>query len=250
MATAIFSDHARVVRKDGGLKMAKRYPRIMVPGTKTLLLSDASKMPTLSWSMPAGKACPWSLYGEGTICGSCYAQKGRYVMANVANAQEVRFAWTLACLRSETGRDEWVSTMTDAIRRAGNAYFRGHDSADMISPEYTRLWIRVAKALPEVKFWFPTRAWRVLTLQKVSEHTRQQWALALMELAGLPNVSMRPSALFFNAPAPRIPGMSAGSTACDDMDAVTCPAYTQGNVCGSCRACWDQPDKAISYHRH
>jgi hypothetical protein len=250
MAATIFTDHARVVRRDGTLKMRKRYPRVMVPGTKTLLLSDESKMPTLSWSMPAGKACPWSLYGEGTICGSCYARKGRYIMPSVAAAQEIRFQWTLACLRSDAGRDEWVSTMTGAIRRAGNSYFRGHDSADMLSPDYVWLWVRVAKALPEVKFWFPTRVWRVLTMSRVSEDTRQRWALALMALASLPNVIIRPSALFFNAPAPKIEGLAAGSTAFDDMDAVTCPAYQQGDVCGSCRACWDQPDKAISYHRH
>ena len=243
-----FTDHARITRKDGQLKMAKRYPRVFVPGTSTLLLSDASKMPTLSWSLPAGESCPWALYGEGTICGDCYAMKGRYVMPNVAAAQRTRFEWVRQCLKSDEGTDTLVSTLVDAIRRAGNLYFRVHDSGDLFSPAYVRAWIRVCRALPEVTFWFPTRAWRVLTMRKLSDRTRHEWALALTELAGLPNVTMRPSALFFNAPAPRVPGMAAGTTAC--AEGFSCPAATQGNVCGSCRACWTATTTEISYHQH
>lgn len=245
-----FTDHAKVVRKDGGLKMRKRIVPAYVPHTKTLLLTDPSKMPSLSWSLPAGKACPWALYGEGTICGDCYAQKGRYVMRNVVNAQECRYRWLLECLRTPEGHDQFVSTMVQAITRASNSYFRVHDSGDFVSPTYVKLWVRICEALPEVRFWFPTRTWRVLTQPKIGEHAKREWSLALSGLASLPNVTMRPSALFFNAPAPRIPGMAAGSTACDEMGAVTCPAYTQGNICGSCRACWNAPDQAISYHRH
>lgn len=247
-----FTNHAHVVRKDGGLKMAKRFPKRYVPGTRVSLLSDASKMPSLSFSLPAGESCPWALYGENTICGDCYAQKGRYVMANVAHAQSVRFEWVRTCLRTPDGTDQFVWTLTDAIRDARNTYFRVHDSGDFFSPAYVRAWARICRALPDVKFWFPTRTWRVLTHPKASAQLKQEWALALAELASLPNVSMRPSALFFNAPAPMVrnlvPGMAAGTTARDE--GFNCPAATQGNICGSCRVCWDSPDTAVSYHRH
>jgi len=253
--SARFADRARVTTKDGSLKMAKPYPRVYVPGivskltgTPVLLLSDASKMPSLSFSLPAGASCPWALYGEGTICGDCYAQKGRYVMPNVAAAQQARYEWVRRCMRSPEGIAEFVSVMTDAISRARNLYFRGHDSGDMFSPAYVRAWAAVCRALPDVRFWFPSRAWRVLTIKGVSDHTRSEWALALSDLASLPNVALRPSALFFNAPAPRIPGWAAGTTAADE--GFNCPAPTQGNICGSCRVCWDQPNTEVSYHRH
>jgi hypothetical protein len=261
-----FADRARVTTKDGALKMAKPYPRVFVPGTEywvtetdkrgrlrakkhgVLLLSDASKMPSLSFSLPAGASCPWALYGEGTICGDCYAQKGRYVMPDVANAQRVRFEWVRRCMRSPEGIAEFVSVMVDAITRARNSYFRGHDSGDMFSPAYVRAWVQICRALPDVRFWFPSRAWRVLTIKNVSDHTRSEWALALSDLASLPNVALRPSALFFNAPAPRIPGWAAGTTAADE--GFSCPAPLQGNICGSCRVCFDRPELEVSYHRH
>src|SRR5262249_44503832 len=157
--------HARIVRKDNGLKMAKHMVRTTVPGTGVLLLSDASKMPSLSFSLPAGESCPWALYGEGSICGECYAQKGRYVMPNVANAQRVRFPWVRGCLRTAEGTDAFVAVMPQAVTDAGNSYFRGHDAGDFFSPAYVRAWARVCRALPQVTFWFPTRTWRVLGMR-------------------------------------------------------------------------------------
>lgn len=259
-----FTDHASVTRKDGGLKMSKRFPKCYVPGTTwtdargrlhgVSLLSDASKMPTLSWSLPAGDSCPWALYDNdakgitGTICGECYAQKGRYMMRPVANAQSVRFEWVRTCLKTAEGTDSFVAFMTEAIRAAGNSYFRGHDSGDFFCPAYVRAWARICRALPEVTFWFPTRTWRVLSMKTLSDATRSAWALALADLASLPNVRLRPSALFFNAPAPRIPGFAGGTTARDE--GFTCPAASQGNICGTCRTCFDSPEVEISYHRH
>jgi hypothetical protein len=169
-------------------------------------------------------------------------------MPNVARAQQRRFDWVRDCLKTAEGTDAFVSTMATAITDAGNVYFRGHDSGDFFSPAYVRAWIRICRALPDVRFWFPTRTWRVLGMRNLSDATRSSWALALSELAGLPNVRLRPSALFFNAPAPRVAGFSAGTTARDE--GFTCPAVQQGNVCGSCRVCWDAPETEVSYHRH
>lgn len=229
----------------------KHYiPRAYVPGTTTLLLTSASKMPSASWSLPAREACPYALSGHGTICASCYADKGMYqTYPNVKKAQRARFSWVRECLKSEAGTDEFVSTMVSVIRRTGNPYFRVHDSGDLFSPAYTWAWLRIVQALPGVKFWFPTRSWRPLTMARISPATRVAWELALTALAAEPNVTVRPSALFFNAPAPRIPGLSAGSTAADD-GSFTCPAPLQGNECGDCRACWDAPTVPISYRAH
>ena len=31
---------------------------------------------------------------------------------------------------------------------------------------------------------------------------------------------------------------------------VECKAYTRGNQCGDCRACWDKTVKNVSYKKH
>lgn len=231
--------------------MRHYIPRAYVPNTTTLLLTEARKMPCASWSLPALEACPFKVTaGEGAICGSCYANKGSYVQyPGVKKAQRARFAWVRECLKTPEGTDAFVRTMTDVIRRAGKPYFRVHDSGDLFSPAYTWAWLRIVQALPDVKFWFPTRSWRPMTMPNLSPSVKMAWELALCALAAEDNVTVRPSALFFNAPAPRIPGLQAGSTAADD-GSFTCPASKQDNECRDCRACWDAPELAISYRAH
>lgn len=224
-----------------------------VPGTTIGLLTVTSKMPCDSFSIPAGRACPGAFYGEagranvdkGTICGSCYASKGMYAWPAVAAAQEARFQWLLGLQRDgEAGLTTFVETMVPAIRKSvsrqktDQKYFRVHDSGDLFSVWYVRAWHAVASAMPDVSFWIPTRSWRM------KSPAMQE---ALRSLAALPNVALRPSALFFSAPAPRIEGFSAGTTAAEA--GFTCPASSQGNQCGDCRACWD-PTVEISYRKH
>jgi hypothetical protein len=218
----------------------KTVPNARVPGGTSLILTEARKMPGLSWSLPAHRACPAAVTGPGTICGSCYAAKGRYGTPVVAGAQQQRFLWARACMQSEAGVAEFVDTMVEAIRRDRSTYFRVHDSGDLFNPTYVRAWTMIARALPDKRFWIPTRTWRFLD--------RPQWRDALLELAALPNVTMRPSALFFDDAPPIIPGMAAGTTA--TSAGYSCPAPDQGNYCGSCRVCWDQPETPVSYHKH
>jgi hypothetical protein len=215
-------------------------PPVTVPGGTSALLTETRKMNCLSWSLPAGKACPAAVYGPGTICGSCYAKdKGRYRMHVVKNAQQQRFDWAVRCMRTPEGVEEYVSTMVDAIGRSADPYFRVDDSGDLFNPTYVRAWTEICKRLPDKRFWIPTRTWRFLD--------RPQWGPALLELAALPNVTMRPSALRFDDAPPIIPGMAAGTTA--TTTGFTCLAPSQGNQCLDCRQCWDAPETPVSYHK-
>jgi len=220
--------------------LRKTVPAVKVPGGTSLLLTEARKMPGLSWSLPAHKACPAAVTGPGTICGSCYAAKGRYRMSTVQQAQQQRMDWARKCMQTPEGVEDFVSTMVDTIARDRSPYFRIHDSGDLFNPTYVGAWAEIARRLPHKKFWVPTRTWRFLDNPK--------WAPALLALAGLPNVTMRPSALRFNDAPPIIPGMAAGSTA--TPAGYSCPAPDQGNNCGDCRVCWDQPETPVSYHKH
>jgi hypothetical protein len=211
---------------------------VCVPGTPIALLSRPSKMPGASWSLPAGPSCPFALYGPNTICGSCFAQAGNYrADPNVVRAQAARFAWTRDCLKTPDGTDHFVETMVAAIAAAAaGPYMRVHDSGDLFSPAYTRAWIRICSALPSVRFWFPTRSWRA------------PWVGVIQQLAALPNVTVRPSALHFDSPPPVVAGLAGGTTAA--AEGFTCPAPRNHNACGDCRACWIEPNTPISYHAH
>lgn len=214
-----------------------------VPGTRVRLLSSPSKMPSRSWSMTAGKSCPMAVYtpdehGNESICAHCYAMSRAYLWPVVVAALEARFDWARRAAAHRSVGDEFVATLTAAILGQGKPHFRVHDAGDLFSAAYIRLWIRICRACPDVAFWFPTRMWR-------SESATIQ--AALRELAALPNVALRPSALHFNTPAPVIPGYSAGTTAASA--GFTCPASQQGNQCLDCRVCWD-PTIEVSYRKH
>ncbi len=220
--------------------------RFKVPGTTVALLTFTAKMPGASWSLPAGKSCPFAYFGKGAICGSvkhghdgCYASKGMYMWPAVRRAQEARYAWVRECLKTDPGVETFVSTMVTAITYYTSTdmpYFRVHDSGDLFSPKYTRAWLEIARRLPDVKFWFPTRSYR------------GPWLDVIRDLATLPNATVRPSALLFDTPAPAVDGLHAGTTA--TVHGFTCPASTTNNACGDCRACWNDKDLVVSYHKH
>lgn len=187
----------------------------------TTLLSNPTKMPGRAFGLPALQSCPGAVLapdetGRKAICAGCYALDGNYRFAPVRRSQEIRYEWVKGLMRSRQGRRGFVTTMVKAIGRLQEPYFRIHDSGDFFSEAYVRAWIEIAKRLPGVKFWAPTRSYRNKTMIG-----------ALRELAALPNVVVRPSALHFGAPPPEIEGLQAGSGAGCEAD-HTCPAPEQG----------------------
>ena len=240
--------HARTIAQS----VARRDGRLggFVPGTSVSLLTAPSKMPGYSWSLPAVAACPFL---AGDICTACYARKGRYIFGTVQNAQRVRFDWTRDALKTPDGCAQWVDTMTHAIRTVSveSKYFRVHDSGDMFSGPYAAMWWHVARQLPRVKFWIPTRAWQhpvTGPFQLIGRNTNPVM-VQLIALAQLPNVTVRPSALNFGELAPRVVGLHAGTTS-DSPVTRACPAPRQGNQCGTCRTCWTAKQTEVSYARH
>ncbi len=235
--------------------------RILVPGTTTALLTVTTKMPSKSWSLPAFKACPSAYMGENvkvvdgvktnvdksTICGNCYAGKGMYLWPVVQAAQDARFQWTIQASMNPILGDEWVETMVNAIQdeakrqiRGGSEHpvFRIHDSGDLFSPAYANMWARVAMACKDVQFWVPTRQWKSKNLHMQA---------ALLALASLPNVSVRPSALRFEDAPPVIPFLAAGTGA--SKVGYNCPAPSQDGKCLECRKCWDKSTPVV-YKAH
>ena len=187
-------------------------------------LTRTSKMPGLSYSLPAWECKTGSKLRKikGSVCFGCYALKGCYVFPDVQAAQYKRLAAITNPL--------WVAAMAHLINSKKSKVFRWHDSGDVQNLDHLNKIYEVCRLSPDVKHWMPTReAW-------VKDH-----------LASCPdNLIVRLSAPMIDQPAPS----SWVHTSTVVTSGRTCPAPDQGNVCGSCRACWDKDVKNIAYGEH
>lgn len=205
----------------------------------TLTLSRTSKMPCHSWSVPALACKTGSKLAqiEGSVCHGCYALKGFYRMPNVFRALSAR----LDLMASS----EWVPAMIQKIREEEHTgFFRWFDSGDLQSLKNLKDIVRIALALPEIKFWLPTKEYGI-----VSEY---------FELYGpFPeNLTVRLSAFMVNKEVPKSLVESLGLTTSEvhtnESAAIgtPCTAPTQGNKCLDCRACWNKDIQTVIYRLH
>ena len=215
--------------------MTKKHARGLVGG-----LSNPSKMPGYAWSTPASR-CPLGAKlakQSGTICSICYARKGFYGFSNVQAALEKRWRLLMEALDCPDKAERFRA----AFRRLldGEEYFRWHDSGDLQDERHLRVIIDIAHENPDTKFWLPTRQIDFLTAYRASGG---DWPT---------NLTVRISGTKIGGPAPvaiaRRLGIQVSSV--DATDAYICPAPTQGNNCGDCRACWDPNVFNVSYHAH
>lgn len=216
------------------------YNRFVWEGETYPILSDNRAMSAPSWSLPAAITCPGMLAdSDNAICSGCYAQLGRYAMRTVAEPQAARLAWMLDNLDNPT---DWIRQLVDALRAANCIYVRLHDSGDWFSLAQCRTWYEILRQTPEIHYWAPTRSWRVPHLLP-----------ELRRLHSLPNVTIRPSALYFDQAAPEVEGLGAGMASHyrDAPNGRTCPKTEAGSCAAArCRACWDSEDGPVSFLAH
>ena len=218
-------------------------------------LSQPSKMPGHSFSLPAGPTCPASKlsikeFGAASTCSMCYAKQGNYRFKYVQIAQQNRFAAVRSSIAENAGQafvDGMVAEIARVTKNRADKVFRIHDSGDFFNTAYVECWVRIAEALPGVRFWAPTR-----------EHLRPVMLPALRRLAALPNVTLRPSAPEVNTPAPEIEGLGPGSAVyalASDVpaDHHICPATnSEDHTCDGhgCRRCWMKSGGPVVYMAH
>jgi hypothetical protein len=200
----------------------------------THTLSDPSKMPCFGYSIPAMRCITGGKLQKvkNSVCSVCYALKGRYVFPNVLEAMEKRF--------QSLTHPKWVEAMVTLIGSKKKSYFRWHDSGDLQGSWHLEKIVEIARALPSVKFWLPTREYGIV-----------QEAIG----GGLTipdNLTIRLSAFMLDGPAPDalakrlklvVSGVSSDKS-------YTCPAPEQDNKCMDCRACWDKETYCVSYRKH
>ncbi len=205
----------------------------------TLTLSDTSKMPCKSWSVSALACKTGSKLAqvEGSVCFGCYALKGFYRMPNTASTLHKRIA-----LMSQTG---WVSAMVKKIREEEHTgFFRWFDSGDLQSLKNLKDIVRIALALPHIKFWLPTKEYTI-----VSEY--------LERYATFPaNLTVRLSSYMVDKAGPNSLASDLGLTTSEvhsessSPTGYVCPSSKQNNKCLECRACWSPAIKTVSYRLH
>lgn len=226
------------------------------------------------------------------ICNGCYAMDGNYNYPSKIFQQVVATAWARQAVKDGTFAEDMVRAIkkTHTMTRASltvrskkhgeshfdnHGYFRIHDSGDFYSMAYMRGnepgkasggWFAVAKALPDVKFWAPTRN-MILPVSIGGDPStfkvRQSWVDEV--IANAPkNLIIRQSSMYFNDPPLNVRGLAGGASSAsgdatkswglkEGKDYHQCPVerkdYATCEQAG-CRKCWDKPEMPINYHIH
>lgn len=207
---------------------------------ENLTLTDTSKLPCRSFDVTALACKTGSKLAqvEGSVCFKCYALGGFYRMPNVASANQKRL--------NLMGQRGWVETMVKKIRsEESSGFFRWFSSGDLQSLKNLKDIVRIAIALPQIKFWLPTKEYGI-----VSEY---------FELFGAfpANLTVRLSAYMVDKAGPDSLASSLGLTTSEvatnpqpSESQRVCPSSKQGNKCLDCRACWQPTVQTVVYRLH
>ena len=122
-------------------------------------------------------------------------------------------------------------------KKGADRVFRWHDSGDIQSMAHLTAIVQIAVDLPDILFWIPTKEYGTVR-QYLASHP-----------AGFPsNLTVRVSAPMIGEQGKPIPGTVSSTVG--SGQGYACPAPTQGNACGDCRACWNKNVKSVDYHVH
>lgn len=191
----------------------------------TLLGEDVAKVQCWTFGVPAKKTCPGAVYGRNTVCSRCYACNGNYRYGSVKKAMLRRMVAMV------TDEAQFIQAVNTQLATKKFRYVRLHDSGDFYAPEAIDLWATIAKQNPGIRFFSPTRTWRL-----------DEFLPSLRRANRLKNFTIRPSALFIGEGAPKVRGLAGGLGVTNEQAQATCPASRKHGTCteSRCRRCWTQ----------
>ena len=195
-------------------------------------LAYPSKMPCPSWGISALRCQTGSQLATvtGSTCEACYARKNRYLMPSVQKKLEDRYLGLL--------HELWTPAMCYLVAYHTDRYFRLMDSGDIQGHSHLHNLCVVARYLPTVLFWLPTR--EVDLVRSFDEPIPE-------------NLIVRLSAAMVDGVPPDWPQTSTvGTDGLDSPveDSFLCPALEQDRKCQNCRACWDKDHPNVHYTLH
>lgn len=200
---------------------------------KGFQLSRTSKMPGFSFSVPNLTCKTGSKLKKipGSVCAKCYAGRGNYLWPNSKNLMGLRYA----ALRSK----DWVPRMAAMIRaHESSGYFRWHDSGDLQGIWHLENICAVARLLPEIRFWLPTKEGKLVDRFRAT-HGPEPGNLTIRvsaHMVGEVDTTRPVTSMVVGKHQTVVPA-----------NLFHCKAPTQGNQCLLCRACWDRNVELVGY---
>ena len=202
-----------------------------------------SKMPGSSFAISAKHCNVGSKLAEikGSTCHKCYALKIQKMRPSVDMGWTANLEKANALIERDSSR--WVAFMAFQISKAaektGQPFHRWFDSGDLQSMAMLEAIAQVAMATPNVSHWLPTREAKLVRAYLTQNETFP------------PNLVVRVSSTMIDDKP--VSGYSHTSTVHRKGNVPqghVCPASTQGNACGDCRACWNLDVANVSYPLH
>jgi len=117
-----------------------------------------------------------------------------------------------------------------------SGYFRWHDSGDLQSVAHMHAIFHIARMLPGIQFWLPTKEY-----DWVRDHVYDVPDNVTVRVSH-PMVGKAWPVGFPMLEGDYLPTSSVGSGL-----GYVCPADKQDNKCGSCRACWNAAVVNVDY---
>ena len=186
-----------------------------------------SKMPGSTFAMDSFSCNVGSKLAKvkGSTCNGCYARR----------IQKMRPSVNIGWSKNQTKTEQtlaidptlWEAAMVFQIKRMGFDEHRWLDSGDVPNVQFLASVCEVAKQTPSVAHWLPTREVKIL-LDFVKEYGVHYIPNNLNIRVSSPMVDDKPLPAFGHV----------------------CPARTQNNECGPCRACWSDTVDNVSYPKH
>lgn len=178
---------------------------------------------------------------KDSTCSRCYALKLEKLRPSVNKGWLSNYEKAVSLIANAP--DKWIAAcvyqIEKAFHKSGQAFHRWFDSGDLQSVEMLSAICRVAESTPDIAHWLPTRESAIVKAYKASG-------------GNIPgNLVIRVSSTMIGDKP--ISGHANTSTVHRKGTAHNghaCPASTQGNNCGDCRACWNPGVHNISYPLH
>jgi len=209
-------------------------------------MTQTSKMPSYSWSTSAFACKVGSKLAciPGSVCRNCYARKNRYLFAQ----NQTALAKRLQILEDSIPcwRDNMVTFLRGVLPFVAPAdrFFRWHDSGDIQSIEHLQAVADIARAVPEWRFWLPTKEYATVRAWRKQGNVAPE------------NLVIRVSHPMRNARGSAL-NLGPGSGVVDEDRTETaraagyvCPAPEQQHKCMDCRACWTATVTDVFYVNH
>lgn len=176
---------------------------------------------------------------KGSTCSRCYAIKLEKMRPSVHQGWLANY--TKATKLIATNPDHWAQACAFQINRhaiKGEPFHRWFDSGDLQSVAMLDAIVKAVRLTPHIRHWLPTREATIV----------RDWLAQGNECPS--NLVIRISSTMVGDAPRNAANTSTVHAKGQEPVGHACPARSQGNACGDCRACWSKSVSNVSYPLH